>query len=409
MLVKGNNSNSTSAVAGAFRSIGWANTTQQASISATSQDNVADSNTHGILRSDRLISHITAAGNLMSASLDSFDSDGFTLDRHETTAASATLSYLALAGTFQSNIGVDTQKTSTGTKATTGIGFAPDLVFFGSAQRVADSAVTAEAFQSVGAADGTAQNVAGRTDHDALGSSQGGKTYSTAKVLRHITVGAGAGPTITTVAEADVDSLDGNGFTLDWTTADATAREFFYLAIGADVTVTPSTLALSITTFAPTVTASDHKTATPTTLALVLTTFAPTVTATVGDVYTVPTVALTLTTFAPTVLLPKLATPTTASLEMTLNAPVFGLGYVPTTASLVTATFAPTLIFGFVATPVTANLILFEYQPEAQGDFDPIPPINRLRPERSNESERRERPAEESEYRFRPAGDPRRL
>jgi hypothetical protein len=236
MVVKGNNSNSDLAIAGAFRSIGWANAMQQASISVTSQDNVADSNTHGILRSDRLVSHINATGTLISASLDSFDADGFTLDRHESTAANATLSYLALAGTFSSAIGVDTQKTTTGTKSTIGIGVLPKVVFFGSAHRASSSSVTAEAFQSTGAADGTSQNVAGRTDHDALGSSQGGKTYSTAKVLRHITVEAGAGPTITTVSEADVDSLDGNGFTLDWTTADATAREFFYMAMGAAVT-----------------------------------------------------------------------------------------------------------------------------------------------------------------------------
>jgi hypothetical protein len=34
-------------------------------------------------------------------------------------------------------------------------------------------------------------------------------------------------------AAADIQSLDSDGFTLDWTTVDATAREFFYVAIGA--------------------------------------------------------------------------------------------------------------------------------------------------------------------------------
>ena len=45
-------------------------------------------------------------------------------------------------------------------------------------------------------------------------------------------MGSGVGPTITTVAEADLTAFGSDGFTLDWTTADATAREFFYLALG---------------------------------------------------------------------------------------------------------------------------------------------------------------------------------
>jgi hypothetical protein len=65
--------------------------------------------------------------------------------------------------------------------------------------------------------------------------------------------------------------------------------------------VVPTTKALVITTFAPTVTASDHKVVTPTTATLTLTTFAPVVTATDHQVVTPGVAALVLTTFAPTV------------------------------------------------------------------------------------------------------------
>jgi hypothetical protein len=41
---------------------------------------------------------------------------------------------------------------------------------------------------------------------------------------------AGASPTVD--AEADLDSFDADGFTLDWVAADATARELFVLALG---------------------------------------------------------------------------------------------------------------------------------------------------------------------------------
>jgi len=67
---------------------------------------------------------------------------------------------------------------------------------------------------------------------------------------------------------------------------------------------TPTTLALTITGYAPDIlTPSSNQTITPTTLALVITGFAPTVTSTVPDnVSCVPTtLAITITTYAPTV------------------------------------------------------------------------------------------------------------
>lgn len=73
------------------------------------------------------------------------------------------------------------------------------------------------------------------------------------------------------------------------------------LSAGAGVTVTPGTLALTLTTFAPTVTATANITVTPGKLALTLSTFAPTVTATANVTVTPGVLALTLSTYAPTV------------------------------------------------------------------------------------------------------------
>ena len=42
-----------------------------------------------------------------------------------------------------------------------------------------------------------------------------------------------AGGTPSTNAEADLTTLDSDGFTVNWTTADATAREFYYLLLGS--------------------------------------------------------------------------------------------------------------------------------------------------------------------------------
>lgn len=406
-LVGTSNSNlEGSSVGNVNPSIGFAlSSSQQACVAITSQSGPTTSNTWGVLRSDRCHDSIPSTGGNRSASLTSMDSDGFTINKVESTGADTIVYYLALGGTFQAKIGVETQKTSTGTKATTGVGFQPKILVFGSTQRVADSTVTADAFLTLGTGDGSSEAVMANTDHDNLGTTQTGKSYSNAKVLRHITVGSGASPTITTVSEADLSSLDSDGFTLDWTTADGTAREFFYLglAAAAGIVATPATLALTTSQFAPTVSVSDNKLATPTTKALTLTTFAPTIT--VGVLATPTTRALTVTTFAPTIVAPQLCTPATVALTLTLNNAVFGVGYVPATKTLTTATFAPSIVFGTVARPSTLALRLFSYQPEIRADFDPGEVLYRFRPEDANIY--RSRPGDASDYRFRPDEAPR--
>jgi ribosomal protein S19 len=116
-------------------------------------------------------------------------------------------------------------------------------------------------------------------------------------------------------------------------------------------TVTPGVVSLTIGTFAPTVTASDHKSVTPATANLALTTFAPTVTATESDniVVTPDIAALNLATFAPTVTTTdhQTVTPTTAELVLATFAPVVtytsNVTVTPGVAALVLASFAPTV------------------------------------------------------------------
>ena len=69
----------------------------------------------------------------------------------------------------------------------------------------------------------------------------------------------------------------------------------------ANVLVTPDTIALVITTFIPTVTATANQLVTPDTLAHTITAYIPTVTATDNKVVTPDTLAHTLTTYIPTI------------------------------------------------------------------------------------------------------------
>jgi hypothetical protein len=138
---------------------------------------------------------------------------------------------LALKG-GQYFVGNETQKTSTGTKATSGVGFTPTGLFFASYNLTAQSTRQDHNRMSVAAA--SAAGTEGGTwagDTDAVGTASTDQSTSTSKALTLIDSDAPGAVD----AEADVDSLDGDGFTLDWTTADAVEREFLFMAMGSEV------------------------------------------------------------------------------------------------------------------------------------------------------------------------------
>lgn len=144
------------------------------------------------------------------------------------------------------------------------------------------------------------------------------------------------------------------------------------LFVSNPITVTPTTASLTTATFAPTVTASDHKTVTPTTASLAITAFAPTVAVSDHQTVTPAVAALTLTTFAPSVSLTdhQLVVPTTAALTLTTFAPTVtveagGVTVTPDVASLVLSTFAPTVAVSDhqLVTPPTAELVTATFAP----------------------------------------------
>lgn len=155
--------------------------------------------------------------------------------------------------------------------------------------------------------------------------------------------------------------------------------------------VTPTTASLTLTGYAPTVTASDHQSVTPTTASLTLTgnaptvstprlvtpttasltlaTFAPTVTATANQLVTPTTASLALSTYAPTVSAPRTVTPSTGSLTLTTYAPTVQVdtAVTPSTASLTLTGYAPSIATPVSVTPATASLTLTGYAPTVTG------------------------------------------
>lgn len=151
-----------------------------------------------------------------------------------TTAANAlTRKALMIGGVYMAG-GSLLQPAAPGTQAVTGLGFSPKCVMFFSIGNVALAATTSatDAKLCVGGADRTRQGMALALSTNGVTPSVCVKySDSSANVIAAGTANATAGSS-TIEALADLQSIDADGFTLDWTVADATAREVLWVALG---------------------------------------------------------------------------------------------------------------------------------------------------------------------------------
>ena len=123
-------------------------------------------------------------------------------------------------------VGSFAQATSTGNQQVTGLGFAPEwIVFFGNSLTADGSQVDSEFFFGA-ATSSTSRYVSGYLTDDGVTTTTVGCHQTDALCIRTI---SGAG---TVLSAADFVSMDANGFTVNWSTADATARVVNYLALG---------------------------------------------------------------------------------------------------------------------------------------------------------------------------------
>jgi hypothetical protein len=209
---------------------GAMNSSGQWVMGSKAQNAQATMNTSRMFYNNKVLAMPATASNAVffDAQYVSLDSDGFTINITTTGGTALLIGYLAIKG-GQWKIGTETQKTSTGTKATTGTGFTPKGVLFGS---VIDTQTTGTADNDrlmFGSTDGTQNTALFYGDSDNTANAVSSTIMSNTKCL---VMGTEAGATPTTQAEANISSLDSDGFTLDWTTADATARVFGYVAFG---------------------------------------------------------------------------------------------------------------------------------------------------------------------------------
>lgn len=168
------------------------------------------------------------------ASFVSMDADGFTVNKSDSPAAAMRIFYLALrGGTHQ--VGAFNQPTATGTQSTAGVGFKPLQLVLASFNTPATNVLIPSTATSGGISFGAARLPAergtiwfeDRSDQDNTVNQM--NTYTANTNLLTL-----ATPQNTVNARADLSSFDNDGFTLNWTAADPTARQVLYWAVGPE-------------------------------------------------------------------------------------------------------------------------------------------------------------------------------
>lgn len=122
------------------------------------------------------------------------------------------------------------QKTTTGNQATTGVGFQPKLVLFWMNSQSA-SGIASHAEEAFGAAvSSSSRFYNASTCRDSEDDT--GCRHDNTKCIGVLQKRTSSGSTV--VCAADLVSMDADGFTLNWTTTDGTARYVEYMALGGD-------------------------------------------------------------------------------------------------------------------------------------------------------------------------------
>jgi len=216
---------------GAF-GIGFMTSAQQGAMAFGIRDNQATATTADWQRTDHCIVALRRAAAEASATFVSMDADGFTINWDNAYGGATAISFLAIKGGWHF-VGNFTQPGSTGQQPVTGTGFQPNglmMFSFNDVANIAVVTVTPAAKISIGAAQSsTARGTIWGHHADGITPTD---TNSLTKTTCAISLATG--PT-TLNAEADFVSFDSNGFTLNWTSADATARQIIYWAMGSVV------------------------------------------------------------------------------------------------------------------------------------------------------------------------------
>jgi hypothetical protein len=207
-------------------SFGWFTASAQAE-SNQRMSNVSPSATRSRQVTSDMVAVIANGSDsvVINANETSMDNDGFTLNFTASNAASIA-PYIALKG-MQVSVGTITQPGSTGVQTIAGLSFTPAAVILMSNNRAAGTSVVATARQSMGWTDGTNQTAVWFAEQDNTVSPAEHTVLDRTVAIKMETEGT---PTVN--AAAAFSRWLPTGFEINWTAADATARQVLYVALG---------------------------------------------------------------------------------------------------------------------------------------------------------------------------------
>jgi hypothetical protein len=226
------------AVDSCFTNVGWAasdpaGTVAQGAMAITIEDQ-ATSDTHRYQRTTLCSTFLSASTGAVAVEI-AYSHLGLNL----VTSASTTVNGLLLGGSgLAAAAGSFNAPTSTGAQSVTGLTFEPKVIFVMSYGETAQATLQTQARWSFGAATASAQGRSWFGGEDNVATSQTARGHSTSVVVSTADPNATGASSVAT-SEAALTSLNADGFTLNWTAADATARQILWLALGdADAAAT---------------------------------------------------------------------------------------------------------------------------------------------------------------------------
>ncbi|HEY7172610.1 MAG TPA: C25 family cysteine peptidase [Vicinamibacterales bacterium] len=201
----------------------------QWAVSTFSRDGLATSDTQrGQVTDGCIYSFSQTLAIQKEASIVSMDADGFTVNfTNSTSATSMQVFTLALAG-LNGSVGsfLKSAGAAPASQAVTGVNFRPSAVLLTSFQDVTQATPVTHSRYGIGASDGTTEGSSAYADVDAVTTTNVVGIDKTSKVFMKMN---NSTPAID--AEADLSSMDADGFTLNWTTNDAVQTQILYFAL----------------------------------------------------------------------------------------------------------------------------------------------------------------------------------
>jgi hypothetical protein len=163
--------------------------------------------------------------DILRATVTSYDADGFTINK-VTSSVNIAVPFIALKG-ITAVSGVATQPTSNQTQSITTGTNVPAGVLMGSFGHAASASYQTDIKMTLGGSDGTTDLSTSQMEDDGLATTESNRNISNDTTLKVLAAESGN----SLQAAANVTGFGPSGFTVDWTTTDATAREWWYFMI----------------------------------------------------------------------------------------------------------------------------------------------------------------------------------